>query len=156
MGTSSILITVIRYLSEGYDVDYIEGVLGLDDDGVIIGIIKTLRTYNYKERLRNRGETVSVSNLLNLYINGFTYDEIGNLTGYSKEGIRYKLMSEMKKEGRCAKDCRNKNKEMRKSMRDSLFYEEYLRNLDMDKLDEVIENSPYSESSFIKKMKGLR
>lgn len=156
MNTSSILMRVIKYLSEGYDVEYIEGKLGIDDDGVIIGIINQLRESNYKEDISKGRETLELTRVLNLYINGFTYEELGILTKYSKEGIRNKLKVEMIKEGRSVEECKSKNKEMRKSMRDSLFYEEYLRNLDVEELEEVINRSPYSKSTFLKRMKDLR
>lgn len=156
MNTSSILMRVIKYLSEGYDVEYIEGKLGIDDDGVIIGIINQLRESNYKEDVSKGRETIELTRVLNLYINGFTYEELGILTKYSKEGIRNKLKVEMIKEGRSVEECKSKNKEMRKSMRDSLFYEEYLRDLDVEELEEVINRSPYSKSTFLKRMKDLR
>lgn len=156
MNTSSILMRVIKYLSEGYDVEYIEGKLGIDDDGVIIGIINQLRESNYKEDISKGRETLELTRVLNLYINGFTYEELGILTKYSKEGIRNKLKVEMIKEGRSVEECKSKNKEMRKSMRDSLFYEEYLRDLDVEELEEVINRSPYSKSTFLKRMKDLR
>lgn len=156
MNTSSILMRVIKYLSEGYDVEYIEGKLGIDDDGVIIGIINQLRESNYKEDVLKGRETLELTRVLNLYINGFTYEELGILTKYSKEGIRNKLKVEMIKEGRSVEECKSKNKEMRKSMRDSLFYEEYLRDLDVEELEEVINRSPYSKSTFLKRMKDLR
>lgn len=156
MNTSSILMRVIKYLSEGYDVEYIEGKLGIDDDGVIIGIINQLRESNYKEDISKGRETLELTSVLNLYINGFTYEELGILTKYSKEGIRNKLKVEMIKEGRSVEECKSKNKEMRKSMRDSLFYEEYLRDLDVEELEEVINRSPYSKSTFLKRMKDLR
>src|SRR5699024_7537818 len=153
MNTFSILMSVIKYLSEGYDVEYIEGKLGIDDDGVIIGIINQLRESNYKEDISKGRETLELTRVLNLYINGFTYEELGILTKYSKEGIRNKLKVEMIKEGRSVEECKSKNKEMRKSMRDSLFYEEYLRDLDVEELEEVINRSPYSKSTFLKRMK---
>lgn len=156
MNTSSILMRVIKYLSEGYDVEYIEGKLGIDDDGVIIGIINQLRESNYKEDISKGRESLELTRVLNLYINGFTYEELGILTKYSKEGIRNKLKVEMIKEGRSVEECKSKNKEMRKSMRDSLFYEEYLRDLDVEELEEVINRSPYSKSTFLKRMKDLR
>lgn len=156
MNTSSILMRVIKYLSEGYDVEYIEGKLGIDDDGVIIGIINQLRESNYKEDISKGRERLELTSVLNLYINGFTYEELGILTKYSKEGIRNKLKVEMIKEGRSVEECKSKNKEMRKSMRDSLFYEEYLRDLDVEELEEVINRSPYSKSTFLKRMKDLR
>lgn len=156
MNTSSILMRVIKYLSEGYDVEYIEGKLGIDDDGVIIGIINQLRESNYKEDVLKGRETLELTRVLNLYINGFTYEELGILTKYSKEGIRNKLKVEMIKEGRSVEECKSKNKEMRKSMRDSLFYEEYLRDLDVEELEDVINRSPYSKSTFLKRMKDLR
>lgn len=156
MNTSSILMRVIKYLSEGYDVEYIEGKLGIDDDGVIIGVINQLRESNYKEDISKGRETLELTRVLNLYINGFTYEELGILTKYSKEGIRNKLKVEMIKEGRSVEECKSKNKEMRKSMRDSLFYEEYLRDLDVEELEEVINRSPYSKSTFLKRMKDLR
>lgn len=156
MNTSSILMRVIKYLSEGYDVEYIEGKLGIDDDGVIIGIINQLRESNYKEDISKGRDTLELTRVLNLYINGFTYEELGILTKYSKEGIRNKLKVEMIKEGRSVEECKSKNKEMRKSMRDSLFYEEYLRDLDVEELEEVINRSPYSKSTFLKRMKDLR
>jgi len=156
MNTFSILMRVIKYLSEGYDVEYIEGKLGIDDDGVIIGIINQLRESNYKEDISKGRETLELTRVLNLYINGFTYEELGILTKYSKEGIRNKLKVEMIKEGRSVEECKSKNKEMRKSMRDSLFYEEYLRDLDVEELEEVINRSPYSKSTFLKRMKDLR
>lgn len=156
MNTSSILMRVIKYLSEGYDVEYIEGKLGIDDDGVIIGVINQLRESNYKEDISKGRETIELTRVLNLYINGFTYEELGILTKYSKEGIRNKLKVEMIKEGRSVEECKSKNKEMRKSMRDSLFYEEYLRDLDVEELEEVINRSPYSKSTFLKRMKDLR
>lgn len=156
MNTSSILMRVIKYLSEGYDVEYIEGKLGIDDDGVIIGIINQLRESNYKEDVSKGRESLELTRVLNLYINGFTYEELGILTKYSKEGIRNKLKVEMIKEGRSVEECKSKNKEMRKSMRDSLFYEEYLRDLDVEELEEVINRSPYSKSTFLKRMKDLR
>ena len=156
MNTSSILMRVIKYLSEGYDVEYIEGKLGIDDDGVIIGIINQLRESNYKEDISKGRDTLELTRVLNLYINGFTYEELGILTKYSKEGIRNKLKVEMIKEGRSVEECKSKNKEMRKSMRDSLFYEEYLRDLDVEELEDVINRSPYSKSTFLKRMKDLR
>lgn len=156
MNTSSILMRVIKYLSEGYDEEYIEGKLGIDDDGVIIGVINQLRESNYKEDISKGRETLELTRVLNLYINGFTYEELGILTKYSKEGIRNKLKVEMIKEGRSVEECKSKNKEMRKSMRDSLFYEEYLRDLDVEDLEEVINRSPYSKSTFLKRMKDLR
>lgn len=154
--TSNILMSVVRYLAEGYDYEYIEDVLGISGDGAIIGTIDTLRNCEYKTLVMTGKEPVALSHILNLYINGFTFEEIGLLTKYSKEGIRNRLISEINKGTRSLKECKGKNKEMRKSMRDSLFYEVYLRDLEVKGLDNVIKSSPYSESTFLKKMKELR
>lgn len=154
--TKNILMSVIRYLTEGYDVEYIEDILGITEDGEVVGTIDTLRKCNYKELVGTGREPVEMSQILNLYINGFTFEEIGILCKYSKEGIRNKIITEINKGSRGLKESKNKNKEMRKSMRDSLFYEVYLRDLDTEDLDKVIKRSAYSESTFIKKMKELR
>lgn len=149
------MMFVIKHINLGYDDLYINDALQLSKG--TSEIIRGIREIDYKSEVKE-GRDNWITSIISLYNEGFTFDELSYITNYSKEGIRNRIIAEIK-QGKTDIDYHKRmNKEGRKSLNNNVFYMMYVKDLDENNktLVEVIKESPYSESTFLNKMRDIR
>lgn len=151
---------ISKLISEGYDDMHIEDVMQMTKGTV--RIIRTLKKINYKEEVvkltRDKKEDPCITGIVELYKEGFTFEELSYITKYSKEGIRNRIIAEIEKSGKDIEYLKGINSSSRKTLSGNVFYNLYVKKLEDKELPlvEVIKLSPYSEGTFLQKMKSIQ
>lgn len=120
----------IKEISEEFSIDYM----------VLNTVFNVVHTYLID------CEDVTISYIVALYKNGFSYQEIGDMKGISKMGVRYHLKENLSETDISMLKYQNSVK--RKELKDLIFRKEIVLKLTEDNYEEIRKLLGYSKSYF--------